>query len=139
MSYQGVENDDQSKGWTYDEGLSMVGFGPFQYKLCVLTGAVWCADAMEIMLLSFLIPELEDDWDLTDAESGSIGSVVFMGALFGAFVFAYISDLKGRRSILIVSLMMLALFGVLTSFAQGLAWMLTFRFMVGFALGGYNF
>jgi len=40
-------------GYTYDEALNTLGFGKYQKMLFVLTGAVWAADAMEVMLLTF--------------------------------------------------------------------------------------
>lgn len=36
--------------------LAIAGFGRFQWLMLLYTGLAWCADAMEMMLLSFLGP-----------------------------------------------------------------------------------
>ena len=37
-----------------DDALEMVGYGRFQRRLLLLTGATQCADAMELLLITFL-------------------------------------------------------------------------------------
>jgi len=123
-------------GYTYDEALNSLGFGKYQKMLFVLTGAVWAADAMEVMLLTFLIPELEDHWGITKVEAGSLGAAVFAGMLIGAWFWAYCSDNYGRRPVLLISLTMIAFFGLLSSFSVNIYMLLVIRFFVGFAAGG---
>ena len=36
--------------YTIDDAISKIGTGPFQWKLLFLTGLIWAADAMEMML-----------------------------------------------------------------------------------------
>lgn len=131
-----VEKRKFQDGYTYDEALNELGFGKYQKMLFVLTGAVWAADAMEIMLLTFLIPQLEDHWDLSKVQAGSLGAVVFGGMLIGAWFWAYMSDNYGRRPVLLISLAMIAFFGLLSSFSVNMYMLLVMRFFVGFAAGG---
>lgn len=42
----------------------MIGVGRAQVKLIVICGCWWAADAMEVMLLSFLLPVIEQSWKL---------------------------------------------------------------------------
>ena len=58
-----------------DEAITYIGIGPFQYKILIVTGLLWAADGIEIMILTFLLPTLQEEWQLTDAETGTIGSV----------------------------------------------------------------
>jgi len=46
------------------KALDMIGVGRAQLKLIVICGCWWAADAMEVMLLSFLLPQLESTWSL---------------------------------------------------------------------------
>ncbi len=46
-------------------------------------GMIWGADAIEIMILTFLLPILAEEWDLNTGEDGTIGAVVFAGMLIG--------------------------------------------------------
>jgi MFS transporter, putative metabolite:H+ symporter len=41
---------------TFEDAIREVGFGRFQTKLMVLCGLGWAADAMEVLLISFVIP-----------------------------------------------------------------------------------
>jgi len=50
--------------FTVDHAIEVLGFGRFQWKLLFLTGAIWAADAMEIMFISFIIPLLREYWSL---------------------------------------------------------------------------
>ena len=49
--------------------------GTFQYKILIVTGLLWAADAVEIMRLTFLIPILKEEWNLNDGVDGTIGAV----------------------------------------------------------------
>eukprot|EP01084_Bolivina_argentea_P042868 79018_1 len=76
-----IPKDDKNKKQTFtvDEAITAIGIGPFQYKILVVTGLLWAADAVEIMRLGFLIPILKDEWNLSDGVDGTIGAVVFGG------------------------------------------------------------
>ena len=50
-----------------------------RYKLFVQCGAFWMVDAMEMMLLSFIIQELDTEWNLSSSAEGLIAAVVFIG------------------------------------------------------------
>ncbi|MGH0184603.1 UNVERIFIED_CONTAM: hypothetical protein FKN15_014938 [Acipenser sinensis] len=41
-----------------EDAVEAIGFGKFQWKLSILTGLAWMADAMEMMILSILAPQL---------------------------------------------------------------------------------
>ena len=46
--------------------------------LLLYCGCAWAADAMEMMLLSFLGPAVRCEWGLTASQEGLITSVVFL-------------------------------------------------------------
>lgn len=54
------------------------GFGWFQVLLLLYAGLAWAADAMEMMLLSFLGPAVRCDWGLsaTQVQSQQINQAV---------------------------------------------------------------
>lgn len=58
-----------------------LGMGLFQYRILVAAGLCFAADAMEVLLLSFLSIVLQDEWRLTDDETAFITSILFLGAL----------------------------------------------------------
>lgn len=83
--------------YTTEEALSRLGFGRFQALLLVFLGTGWVAEAMEVMLLSFVGPSMKEEWGVSGGAEGLITSVVFAGMLLGACVGGLGSDRYGRR------------------------------------------
>ena len=51
--------------YTTDDALSMMGFGKFQALVLIYAGMGWVAEAMELMLLSFLGPFIREEWNVS--------------------------------------------------------------------------
>ena len=51
----------QGSKFNMEQALESVGLGPFQYILLAACGLAWMADAMEIILLSFLLDPLKKE------------------------------------------------------------------------------
>ena len=73
--------------------------GTFQYLIVLACGLCFAADAMEILLLSFLAVILQAEWGLTETQVDSIISVVFAGAMLGTLVLSTLGDVIGRRPV----------------------------------------
>ena len=84
--------------YTTDDALSQVGFGRFQALVLAYAGVGWTAEAMEIMMLSFVGPSVKDEWGISGQQEGLITSVVFAGMIIGGCLGGVISDSYGRRS-----------------------------------------
>eukprot|EP01084_Bolivina_argentea_P042867 79017_1 len=89
---QNENESDINKTYTVDEAITAIGVGPFQYKILIVTGLFWAADAIEMMRLTFLLPILKKEWDLDTGIDGTIGAVVFAGILFGNVFWSNFSD-----------------------------------------------
>ena len=128
--------------YTVDEAIDAIGggsycgVGKFQFRLLFMTGAVWAADAMEMMLLSFLLPTLEKEWDLSGTEVSFVGAIVFFGMLIGGTTLSILADKVGRRRVVIVANAGCAVCGFLSGIAPNLTAMLIIRFFVGVFIGG---
>ncbi|XP_064392353.1 synaptic vesicle 2-related protein-like isoform X2 [Halichondria panicea] len=133
------------KFYTVEDAVEKLGFGPFQILVTVFAGLIWLADAMELMLLSVLSPNVKCLWDLSDSEEASITSVVFVGFFFGAFVWGAVCDVIGRKMGLLVVNVFVLVFGVLSAIPitsdpsakyPAYPWLLLCRAGVGFGAGG---
>ena len=82
---------------TLEEMSEKLGFGCFHVQLLFVVSAIWMADAMEMMLISFIAPPLQCTFGLTDAEKALITSVVFFGMFLGASVWGWFQDHAGRK------------------------------------------
>ncbi|OBS71390.1 hypothetical protein A6R68_00087, partial [Neotoma lepida] len=81
-----------------EDAVEAIGFGRFQWKLSVLTGLAWMADAMEMMILSILAPQLHCEWRLPSWQVALLTSVVFIGMMSSSTLWGNISDQYGRKT-----------------------------------------
>ncbi|SPB18573.1 MFS transporter [Caballeronia novacaledonica] len=103
--------------------------------LCFLTIV---AEGYDIGVMGTIVPSLLADpqWKLTPIEIGAMGSAALFGTLFGSYIISVVSDLVGRKSLLIVcvalfSLSMLGAAWAPTPFVFSVS-----RFIGGLGLGG---
>ena len=82
-----------------------------------LCGATYMADAMEIMLISYLSPIVGKLWSLSPVEEASLMAVVFGGELIGAFAWGLVGDLCGRRVSFMLSSFLVAAGGLASAFS----------------------
>jgi putative MFS transporter len=119
-----------------DDAVSLAGVGAFQRRLLGIFGLVWAADAMQVLAVGFTAPGIAREFGLTVPQALQTGTVFFLGMLIGASGFGRMADLIGRRRVLLLTVLLDALFGLLSAFAPGLAWLLVLRFLTGTAVGG---
>ena len=113
-----------------------MGMGRFQRRILWAAGLCFAADAMEILLLSFLTVVLQAQWGLTDTQASTLTFSVFAGALIGTLVLGPLGDIVGRRPVFSLAAFVISIFGFGTALANSYPVLLFFRFMVGFGVGG---
>ncbi|KAM3384801.1 hypothetical protein ACQJBY_009041 [Aegilops geniculata] len=121
--------------YTTDDALSQVGFGRFQALVLAYAGVGWTAEAMEIMMLSFVGPSVKDEWGISGQQEGLITSVVFAGMIIGGCLGGVISDSYGRRIGFLFTAVVTGIFGFLSALSPNYMCLLTLRFIVGMGLG----
>ncbi|XP_015221729.1 synaptic vesicle 2-related protein isoform X1 [Lepisosteus oculatus] len=119
-----------------EDAVEAIGFGKFQWKLSILTGLSWMADAMEMMILSILAPQLHCEWRLPSWQVAFLTSVVFIGMMISSSLWGNISDKYGRKTGLKMSVLWTMYYGILSAFAPVYGWILFLRALVGFGIGG---
>ncbi|RPI85649.1 MAG: MFS transporter [Chloroflexi bacterium] len=121
---------------TYDQAIEQVGFGRFQKKLMVICGLGWAADAMEVLLIAFVLPVIGEEWNLTNTQKGALGTAVFIGMLIGAWGWGWISDRIGRKTGFVSTIAIDSIFGLLSAFSPSFLWLLILRAITGIGVGG---
>ncbi|HET8726065.1 MAG TPA: MFS transporter, partial [Alphaproteobacteria bacterium] len=119
-----------------DDAIERIGLGRFQWSLLGINGLVWAADAMEVLIVGFAIPSLQQGLALDRAQAGLVGSIFFAGMLVGAWGFGALADRIGRRRILLATVLLDAFFGLLSALSPNYGLLLLFRFLTGAAVGG---
>ena len=110
--------------------------GRFHYTLLGLIGVGWLFDAMDTGLVSFVLPTLSQQWQLTPAQSGWIVSVAFVGMALGAVASGWAADRFGRRNVFVGTMVLYSIATGLCALSPSLPVLLFCRFWVGFGLGG---
>lgn len=116
--------------------VERLGMGKFQRRILWAAGLCFAADSMEILLLSFLMVVLQQEWGLTDTQSSFITSSVFAGALIGSLTLGPLGDMIGRKPVFAAAAIIISTFGLATALAYSFASLLLVRFIVGFGVGG---
>lgn len=129
-------SDDARATYTVNDALDRVGFGKFQILMACFVGLAWSADAMEMMLLSFIGPSMRCDFEVSSKQEGAMTSVVFAGMMLGAPSWGVMSDARGRRPAMLASAATTLAAGVGSALGGTFGWVLFFRFVVGIGLGG---
>ncbi|XP_039797877.1 uncharacterized protein LOC120662883 [Panicum virgatum] len=132
----GAGGGSGAEAYTTDEALSRLGFGRFQALLLGFLGTGWVAEAMEVLLLSFVGPSVKEEWGVSGGAEGLITSVAFAGMLLGACVGGLVSDRYGRRAGFLFTAIVSGVPGFLCAFSPNYATLLALRFVVGLGLGG---
>lgn len=128
--------DEQSSTYTVDDALLSSGFGRYQILILAYAGVGLIAEAMEMMLLSFVGPSVQLEWNLTAHQESMITSVVFVGELLGAYSWGVVSDHYGRRKGFLFTAIVTSGAGFLSAFAPNYVSLMALRFLVGIGLGG---
>jgi putative MFS transporter len=121
---------------TIDDVIEQIGVGRFQWRLLFANGLVWAADAMEVLIIGFVLPAITQLWQLNPAQTRLIGAATFLGMFVGAFGWGRIADRFGRRRVFLLTVLLDAAFGLLSALSPNFVWLIVFRFLTGTAVGG---
>lgn len=121
---------------TIDEAIETIGVGRFQWRLLTVNGLTWAADAMEVLIIGFLIAPVTRQFNLPPGYAAYIGTATFAGMFLGAWLWGLIADRLGRRSVFLSTVVQTAIFGTLAAFSPNFTWLLILRFLTGTAMGG---
>lgn len=121
---------------TVDDVIEQIGVGRFQWRLLGVNGLIWAADAMEVLIIGFVLPAIIQLWGLTSSQAGLVASATFAGMFVGAAGWGLIADRVGRRKVFLLTVLLDALFGLLSALSPNLTVLIIFRFLTGTAIGG---
>lgn len=94
-------------------------------------------DGYDLIVYGTTLPVIMKEWTNLDATSaGFLGSLVFVGALFGALGAGDIADRLGRKKTILVSGLVFTVFTIAVAFAPNREIFGLFRLLAGIGLGG---
>ena len=116
----------------YEVALKYVGFGLYHVLLFLVNGVALASDAVEVLSISFVLSSsMGEEFGLTEAQNAWLSSIIFLGMLFGSYLWGTLADLVGRRSTLLTSLTVNGVFGMVSAFSPNYVFFLFCRFLSG--------
>ena len=122
---------------TYGAALDAIGLGAFSLRVFLLAGLGWISDGAEAAVLSYMLPALQHEHGLTEAQLGTISSVLAGAQAVGAVFWGYSADVAGRRRSFLASVSLTAVLGLASAAAGANLYLyVALRAATGFAIGG---
>ncbi|KAK1875341.1 putative transporter SVOPL [Dissostichus eleginoides] len=133
---RGSNNNDET--FTVEDAVEFIGFGRFHILLFLIMGSTNIIEAMEIMLLAVVSPEIRCEWRLQDWQVALVSTMVFLGFMVCGILSGYLADRYGRWKVVFGGFVWSAYFSLLTSFAPSYGWFIFLRSMVGCGVAGVS-
>ncbi|XP_046740734.1 synaptic vesicle glycoprotein 2B-like [Diprion similis] len=123
-------------GADFEHAITVTGFGKFHFSLLAVSGLIYMNTAIGITILSFVLPAASCDLEMDSTAKGYLTAAPMLGMVIGSYIWGCLADTKGRKVVLIATLLMDGIVGVISSFVQYYWVFLVFRFFNGFAITG---
>lgn len=121
---------------TFVARLDRVPLNSFHWRLLVISGLGWMFDAMDVLMLSFLLGPIRGEFGLDAAGVGLVASATFVGMFIGAASAGRLADRYGRRGVFTTTLVIFSLGSLLSAIAPTFETLLAARVIAGLGLGG---
>lgn len=90
-------------------------------------------------VISGALPFLKESWDLTTGQQEIVTTAVLVGAVLGALGSGRITDIVGRKKVILVTSLIFALGSILTGAASSMWFLVASRVILGIAIGISSF
>ncbi|XP_015108435.1 synaptic vesicle glycoprotein 2C [Diachasma alloeum] len=123
-------------GADFEHAITVTGFGKFHYMLLMICGLIYMDTAIGVTIISFVLPAAQCDLQMDSTTKGWLSASPMFGMVIGSYIWGCLADTKGRKIVLIATLLMDGIVGIVSSFVQQFWPFLLLRFFNGFAVTG---
>lgn len=116
----------------FEEALEKCKIGKFNYILIITSGCLMSCAFIELTSINLVLPIAQCDLNLKTSDKGILGAVGYVGVILSSFLWGFLSDMRGRRKILISTLVISTLMTAISSLVNTFWLMSIFRFLNGF-------
>ena len=118
------------------ETIEQARFGRLQLLILVLCAWIALLDGFDTQAIAYVAPVIAEQWGIAMAGFGPIFGAGLAGLAVGAFVLSPAADRFGRKSVILLSVLLFGVFALITARATTLNELLAYRFLTGLGLGG---
>lgn len=124
------------KKTSFEDALKLIGFGKVQIMVLLVCGLILMAVINETMGMAIIVPAAQCDLELSSSRKGVISAVSFIGILISSPVWGYLADIKGRRKVIIYTLLVSIICTIVSSFSTNFWTFAVTRFLCGIFIAG---
>jgi AAHS family 4-hydroxybenzoate transporter-like MFS transporter len=115
------------------DGHPLSGLQKLLLILCFLVVAI---DGFDTAIIGFIAPAIRAEWGLEISRLGPLFAAGLFGLMIGAFAAGPLADRHGRKTLLIVSMLLFGGASLASALSDGLQSLTWLRFLTGVGLGG---
>ena len=119
-----------------EEALENQPFGALQLRVVLLCALVQAFDGFDLGTIGMAAPSLSKAWGVAPPLFTTAFVMSSVGILFGALLSGPLGDRFGRKPLLIVSVVFIAVFSILSAYAWSIPSITVMRFLTGLGIGG---
>lgn len=106
-------------------------FGGFNVCLIITSGFILANVILETFGISFVLPVSQCELNWTITERSILSSVAVIGIIISSHLWGYLADTKGRKRVILPTLILGFVFEFIGSFSNGFWMLATFKFLNG--------
>jgi AAHS family benzoate transporter-like MFS transporter len=111
-------------------------FGRFHARVLIWCTLIILFDGYDLVVFGVVLPKLMEQWQLSPVEAGALGSSALFGMMIGAMGFGMLADRLGRKTGIIVCVVLFSTVTVITGMAATPLQFAVLRFVAGLGIGG---
>lgn len=111
-------------------------FGRFHATILFWCTLIILFDGYDLVIYGVVLPRLMEQWQLTPVAAGALGSAALFGMMVGAMSFGMLSDRLGRKTGIVVCVVLFSVVTVITGLAATPWQFAILRFIAGLGIGG---
>jgi MFS family permease len=119
--------------------LDRLPWSRWHWLVVIGLGTVWILDGLQVTIVGAIAGRLTEPGSglhLSATQIGVAGSAYIVGACLGALGFGYLTELRGRKRLFMLTLTIFLAGSVLAAFSMSFLWFAACRFVTGAAIGG---
>jgi MFS transporter, PHS family, inorganic phosphate transporter len=106
------------------------------WKILLTSGMGFFTDAYDLFIIGVAATMIASEWHVASYQKSLLTSLALLTSAAGAVFFGHVADKFGRRKIYGYEVLVLAGGAIASAFAPGIWWLIAFRAILGFGIGG---
>src|SRR6202020_299945 len=106
------------------------------WKILFISGMGFFTDAYDLFVIGVVASLVTKQWHIAGYQKSLLSSLALLTSAVGAVVFGRIADRLGRKKIYGYEVLVLAVGAIASAFSPGIWWLIGFRAILGFGIGG---